>query len=116
MVASALGAEAAVSSFGCAALATVVISRAYQLIEDPDHWTTFALARDASGVACRPETQHAVRFCARGALYRAARDICPDGFTALFKTVAWSLPWLALVNDLRGHAAVLRRLKKALDS
>jgi hypothetical protein len=29
-----------------------VISRAYQLIEDPNHWTTFALARDASGAAC----------------------------------------------------------------
>ena len=93
-----------------------VISRAYRLIEDPDHWTTFALARDASGVACQPGSEDAVRFCARGALYRAARDIYSDGPTALFKTVAWSLPWLALVNDLRGHAAVLKHLKNALAS
>ena len=93
-----------------------VISRAYQLIEDPHHWTRFALARTVSGIACQPGSEHAVRFCARGALYRAARDICPDGSTALFKTVSWSLPWLALVNDLQGHAAVLKHLKNALAS
>ena len=93
-----------------------VISRAYQLIEDPNHWTTFALARDASGAACLPGSEDAVRFCARGALYRAARDICPDRSAALFKAVAWSLPWVALVNDLRGHAAVLKHFKKALAS
>jgi hypothetical protein len=93
-----------------------VISRAYQLIEDPNHWTTFALARDALGAACLPESEDAVRFCARGALYRAARDMCPDRSTALFKIVAWSLPWVALVNDLRGHAAVLKHFKKPLAS
>jgi hypothetical protein len=91
-----------------------VISRAYRLIEDPRHWTRFALARKASGVVCLPGSENAVRFCARGALYRAACDICPEGATVLFKKVAWSLPWLALVNDLRGHAAVLKHLKKAL--
>ena len=93
-----------------------VISRAYQLIEDPNQWTRFADARDASGAPCRPESEDAVRFCARGALDRAARDTYPDGSAALFKTVAWSLPWLALVNDVRGHAAVLKHLKKALAS
>ncbi len=97
-------------------LSKQVISRAYQLIEDPNHWTRFAHARDASGAVCQPGSETAVRFCARGALYRAASDICPHGSAALFKTVAWSLPWLALVNDLRGHAAVLKRLKKALAS
>jgi hypothetical protein len=91
-----------------------VISRAYQLIEDPHHWTTFALARKASGIACQPESENAIRFCARGALYRAACEICPEGATVLFNKVACSLPWLALVNDLRGHAAVLKHLKKAL--
>jgi hypothetical protein len=89
-----------------------VISRAYQLIEDPNHWTTFALARDESGLACLPGSEIAVRFCARGALYRAACEICPDGSAALFKTVTWSLPWLALVNDFRGHTAVLKHLLK----
>jgi hypothetical protein len=93
-----------------------VISRACELIEDPDHWTRFALARTASGIACRPGSERAVRFCAQGALYRAARDICPDGSTALFTTVSRSLPWLAVVNDLRGHAAVLKHLKNALAS
>src|SRR5436190_24344348 len=34
-----------------------VISRAYQLIEDPHHWTTFALARKSSGIACQPESE-----------------------------------------------------------
>jgi hypothetical protein len=91
-----------------------VISRAYQLIEDPQHWTRFALARNASGVVCLPGSEKAVRFCARGALYRAACDICPEGASVLYKKVAWSLPWLALVNDLRGHDAVLEHLKKAL--
>lgn len=93
-----------------------VIARAFHLIEDPAHWTTFAHARDASGVACPPGSEHAVRFCARGALNRAARDISPEGSDALFKRVARSLRWMVLVNDFRGHAAVLKHFKKALAS
>ena len=91
-----------------------VISRAYQLIENPDHWTRFADARNASGAACSPGSEDAVRFCARGAVYRAALDICPSGSMALFRTLAWSLPWVVLVNDFRGHAAVLKHFQKAL--
>jgi hypothetical protein len=64
--------------------------------------------------ALRVSRNQNIRFCARGALYRAACEICPEGATVLFNKVACSLPWLALVNDLRGHAAVLKHLKKAL--
>ena len=93
-----------------------VIARAYKLIEDPNRWTRFVEARNSFGAACKSGSEDAVQFCARGALYRAARDISPEGCAALFKTLTWSFPWIVLVNDLQGHAAVLKHFKKAQDT
>ena len=58
---------------------TQVIERARTLVADRSTWTSHALARRANSEACQPTDMRAVRFCAYGALVRAAYDLTADG-------------------------------------
>ena len=103
-----------------------VMTRALQLIEDPAHWTNRAWARNEDGAGCSSTSKEAVRFCAVGALRRAAYDLTDNEKTAArLRTNAsrallgggiqlFADSRLMLWNDRRGHDAVLKLFKRAL--
>ena len=52
-----------------------IIARALEIIEDGAHWTPVFVARMANGKPCSCMDKRAVRFCAIGALARAAKEL-----------------------------------------
>ena len=52
-----------------------VAERARGLIADPRSWTQFAIARTGNNRHCEPTDARAARFCAYGAILRAAYDV-----------------------------------------
>ena len=52
-----------------------IIKRALEIISDETKWTRGAMARNAFGHSCSAWDQEAVRFCAVGAIYRAAFEM-----------------------------------------
>ncbi len=53
---------------------------ARRLLEDPKNWTQYAIARTRNNRLCEPDDAKAARFCAYGAILRAAHDVAghPD--------------------------------------
>ena len=93
-----------------------IIEDALKIVNDPNRWTQGADAKDAKGKPCRPFVRRAVRFCARGALIRAAHDL---GTVSHFALVAMRLgaPDLVCINDgPDGRRKAITLLKKALKS
>ena len=100
-----------------------VILRALEIISDEGKWTEGALARDHHRRSCQATAPEAVRFCAIGALERAAYELLgeiaePLFVTDLEKTVlnanGYASLTLAQVNDQKGREAVIELFKKAL--
>ena len=100
-----------------------VLINARALIADPAHWTSCTLARTADDHVVGWYDRSATKWCAQGAIYRAAYDLVGDRkeATRIGNEVASSiLPrrWLSgalpNVNDGRGHAAVLAVFDEAL--
>lgn len=58
-------------------LAYQVTARALEIIAVGEHWLQGVLARAADRTSVGPTDAHAVRFCAVGALRRAAHEIAP---------------------------------------
>ena len=52
-----------------------IAERARGFIADPRKWTQYAIARTGNNRHCEPTDAKAVRFCAYGAILRAAYDI-----------------------------------------
>ena len=52
-----------------------VAERARKLLADPTSWTQFAIARTGNHRPCEPTDAKAQRFCAYGAILRAAHDV-----------------------------------------
>jgi len=100
-----------------------VLINARALIADPAHWTMWMLACTEKG---RPVTWHdpsARRWCAVGAIHRAAYDLVGDRRQAMrianevvnnVYPHAWYRRGLPAVNDSQGHTAVLGLFDKAL--
>lgn len=55
-----------------------VLLRAREIIADPKRWTRGAIARDRRSTDCAMSDSNAVRFCAYGALERAAFELRSD--------------------------------------
>lgn len=100
-----------------------VLINARALIVDPTHWTTGMLARTADGDPVDWHDHSAARWCAMGAIYRAAYDLIGDLKESIpvaneaAKRVCparWFRGGLTAVNDTRGHAVVLTAFDKAL--
>jgi hypothetical protein len=100
-----------------------VLINARALIADPGHWTMWMLAATESG---RPVAWHdraARRWCAVGAIHRAAFDlvgnkeqavcIASDVIDDLYPH-AWVRRSLPALNDSQGHAAVIDLLERAV--
>jgi hypothetical protein len=56
-----------------------VAERARALVADPRTWTQYAIARTGNNRHCEPIDAKAARFCAYGAILRAAYDIAGGG-------------------------------------
>ena len=102
-----------------------VLINARALIADPARWTTAALARTANGHQVEWHDRSAIKWCAQGAIYRAAYDLFGDQKKAMrigdevAKSVSaprWLRVPLPTINDSRGHAAVLAVFDKALQA
>ncbi len=55
-----------------------VAERARGLVDDPRTWTQYAIARTGNNRHCEPTDPKAARFCAYGAILRAAYDVAGD--------------------------------------
>jgi hypothetical protein len=97
-----------------------IVTRARQLISDPARWTQGELAKRKNGLPIEPSDPDAYRFCAVGALTRAASDLTGDFFAAdaLATEVHVALlsfaeipagQTLECINDFgEGHATILK--------
>ena len=100
-----------------------IIARAVELISDESRWTGGAMARDARRRSCPVHAPEAVRFCAIGALARAAFELLgppsnPDLVDQLEAMVlaanGLEQTNLACINDRQGREAILELFRKAL--
>ena len=100
-----------------------VLINARALIADPAHWTSCTLARAADDHVVDWYDRSATKWCAQGAIYRAAYDLVGDQKEALrignkaAKSIdrpRWFFGSLPNINDRHGHAAVLAVFDKAL--
>ena len=102
-----------------------VLINARALIADPAHWTRCTLACTEDDRVVDWYDRSATKWCAQGAIYRAAYHLVGDRkeATRIGKEVAksicprrWLFGSLATFNDGRGHAAVLAVFDKALQA
>lgn len=100
-----------------------VLINARTLIADPAHWTSDTLARTVDGHHVDWYDHSATKWCAMGAIYRAAYDLVGDPKEAerigneVAKSVRptrWLRGALPAINDARGHTAVLAVFDKVL--
>jgi hypothetical protein len=84
------------------------------LLTDPAKWTRGAFARDGAGCSVPPSSDHAVAWCAEGALLRAA-SYNPETFGLLAKAgpLRYGLP--DYNDDLETHAELLAWFDRAID-
>ena len=89
-----------------------IIGRALEILSDEKHWTRVVVARMADGEPCGCLDPLAARFCAIGALYRAAGELLGSGgFELVFKAEKFVLAAnnrprdsLPCINDVEGRA------------
>jgi len=102
-----------------------VLINARALIADPAHWTRGTLACTANGRRVAWHDQSATKWCALGAIYRAAYDLVGDPKEAMrignevarsISRTRWFGGRLPIMNDTRGHTAVLAAFDKALSA
>jgi hypothetical protein len=101
-----------------------IIARALEIISDADHWTSVVVARAADGTSCSCRDPSAVRFCAIGALFKAAVELVgDDGVAQGFKAEKFVLAannrrydTLPSINDAEGHAVIVQMFERALAS
>jgi hypothetical protein len=102
-----------------------VLINARALIADPAHWTRSVLACTAAGNAVAWPDPSAAKWCAMGAIYRAAYDLVGDQKQAVrigndlansIRPGRWLRGGLPLINDVRGHTVVLAVFDKALQA
>jgi len=98
--------------------------KAWQVIEDPVHWTTATNARDELNRGVFPNDPTACKWCAYGALekvYYFGVDDTPETRAKVFFDVDQKVTKLCVerhkmhmsqVNDRLGHAAILAILKE----
>jgi hypothetical protein len=96
-----------------------ILRKARELLRDKRKWTRYGAARTSSGTVCTPYAPDAVKFCAYGAIARAALEVTGDRQQArkLAGAIEMALVGgeraphpqkrLSHVNDRKGHAAVL---------
>ena len=100
-----------------------IIEGALHLIAEEEHWTRCSMARNRDGDPCSVWDPGAVRFCAVGALWRAAVELMGELDVSAVERTALEVvanngraDALQTLNDLEGHAAVVQMFRTALVS
>jgi hypothetical protein len=99
-----------------------IIEKASHLVAEEQHWTRCSMARNGEGDPCSVWDPSAARFCAVGALWRAAFDLTGDldVFPVVERTALQVVASngradsLQTLNDIEGHAAVVQMFHTAL--
>ena len=99
-----------------------MLINARALIADPNHWTRSFLACNAAGHPVHWCDPSATKWCALGAIYRGAYELVGDRdeaariATKVAKSISplWLCQGLMIMNDTRGHAAILARFDRAM--
>jgi hypothetical protein len=99
-----------------------IIEGALHILSEEEHWTRCSMARNSAGDPCSVWDPAAVRFCAIGAMWRAAYEVTGDlEILPLVEDTAKQVVAsngrvdpLQTLNDLEGHAAVVQMFKNAL--
>ena len=98
-----------------------IVARALEIISDEEHWTRASIARTVDGWPCTCLDPLAYKFCAVGALYRAAVELVGGNwFEQVFKTEKYVLGanrqhvGLSYINDVNGRETVVAMFKVAL--
>ena len=99
-----------------------IIARALEIVSDEEHWTRASVARTADGRQCACFDPRAARFCAIGALNRAARELLGvAGVEHAYAAEAFVLAAngrhhdsLPCINDNCGHEVIVAMFKVAL--
>jgi hypothetical protein len=99
-----------------------IVARALELISDEAQWTRGFVARRADGRLCACFDPRAARFCAVGALNRAARELVgvvlvehayvAEGF--VLAANGRHHDSLSRINDNDGHEVIVAMFKVAL--
>lgn len=100
-----------------------VLEQAIELIENPEHWTQGALARDVTGQHVDPLAPTAVTWCARGALWRASGRHHQENTQQIGRLIAHIMGGGIMggrngiigFNDNSLHGDVVLAMKRALD-
>lgn len=92
-------------------IAKSLVSRARDIIHDPEHWTRGSAACDRTSRPVCPRSPEAQKFCGYGALVRAAHEqkLTEPWLAEIFGASA--LARLIEINH-EGHAAVLNYLER----
>jgi hypothetical protein len=97
-----------------------VLRRAREIISDPGRWTQGTFARDEDGNSCDPRDDFACRWCALGAVTKAAVILgADDGIGSGAVDLLYEAQPLATVvaiNDIQGHEAILALFDRALEA
>ena len=99
-----------------------IVARALEIISDEEHWTRASVARTADGTQCACFDPRAARFCAIGALNRAARELVgavevEHGYVAERFVLAANgrhHDSLSRINDTDGHEVIVAMFEVAL--
>jgi hypothetical protein len=98
-----------------------IIEDAREIISDSKRWTRNAYARDKNGRPVCPTDPKAVRFCAWGAVLRAAYDLAPQDYMELAHATSDVVghldSWpLGRLNDCKnGRRKMIAVFSKALE-
>ena len=104
-----------------------ILRKARGLLSDRRKWTRYGAARTGQGAICTPYAPSAVRFCAYGAIARAALEVTGNRQQArqLAKSIETQLVGveraphpqkrLSHINDRKGYAAVISLFDAAVD-
>lgn len=89
-------------------VAPILFMKAWQLIEDPKHWTQGAFVRDSDGYETELSNPNATCWCAMGAI----RHCYPTNWIRMQRKLELAINNIAHWNDHRTHAEVLAKLKE----
>jgi hypothetical protein len=100
-------------------LEQLIIDGALKIISDPKRWTRYHDAENAEGRPCGTCASQAQKFCAQGAIYRAAYDLnghtCTAFANSAINAVGRVSEDLVMVNDgANGRRRVIKIFEQAL--
>lgn len=93
-----------------------VLTKALALIEKPENWCKFQMAKDASGGVVNTADPRACRFCAMGAIRRVAKSSAALVYAERKLARAVPAGSISQFNDTSTHADVVALFRRAIEA